>query len=93
MAYQYVGRPWHEVEPVLRAAGTNYTAEIARPARDFFKIDEKYLYILRERKDPEGSLQFVLAARCTGVLPVQRLLALPCERERGCPWNGLQDWQ
>jgi len=69
MASGFVGRPWHEVEQELRSAGIAYGKEITRPTRDFFKIDEKYLYVLRERQSPEGSLQFVLAARCTGVLP------------------------
>lgn len=65
----FVGRPWHEVERSLQSAGIPYEAEITRPGRDFFKIDENYLYVLRERKSPEGNLQFVLAARCTGILP------------------------
>ncbi|MBQ3971579.1 MAG: RNA-3-phosphate cyclase [Selenomonadaceae bacterium] len=69
MASGFVGRPWHEVEQELQSAGIRYEKEITRPTRDFFKVDEKYLYVLRERQSPEGSLQFVLAARCTGVLP------------------------
>ena len=69
MASGFVGRPWHEVEQELQSAGICYEKEITRPTRDFFKVDEKYLYVLRERQSPEGSLQFVLAARCTGVLP------------------------
>lgn len=69
MAEGFVGYPWHEVESALRSAGVRYETEITRATRDFFKTDEKYLYVLRERKAPEGGLQFVLAARCTGVLP------------------------
>ncbi|MBQ1915018.1 MAG: RNA-3-phosphate cyclase [Selenomonadaceae bacterium] len=69
MASGFIGRPWHEVEQELQSAGIRYEKEITRPTRDFFKVDEKYLYVLRERQSPEGSLQFVLAARCTGVLP------------------------
>ena len=66
----FVGRPWHAVEQELQAAGVHYETEITRPTRDFFKTNENYLYVLRERKSPEGSLQFVLAACCAGLLPV-----------------------
>ena len=66
---RFVGRPYDEVASELRASGTPYRCVRTRPTRDFFKVDEKYLYVLRERQSPEGSLQFVLAARCTGVLP------------------------
>jgi len=69
MADGHIGRPWREVEAELRQSGLRYVSEITRPTRDFFKIDEKYLYVLRERKDPEGNLHFVLAARSAGVLP------------------------
>ena len=70
MGQGFVGRPWHAVEQELQAAGVHYETEITRPTRDFFKTNENYLYVLRERKSPEGSLQFVLAARCAGMLPV-----------------------
>ncbi len=69
MADDFIGRPWREVEAELRQGGLRYRTEITRPTRDFFKVDEKYLYVLREKKDPEGSLRFVLAARSAGILP------------------------
>ena len=65
-----IGRPQHEAEALLEAAGLSFEEEITRPTRDFFKTNENYLYVLRERKNPEGSLQFVLAACCAGMLPV-----------------------
>lgn len=67
MEHGFVGRPWHAVERELLAAGVRYETEITRPTRDFFKTNENYLYVLRERKNPEGSLQFVLAACCAAV--------------------------
>ena len=68
MADDFIGRPWHEVEAELRQSGLRYETEITRPTRDFFRVDEKYLYVLRERKGSEGSLRFVLAARSAGSL-------------------------
>ena len=68
MAMDFVGRPWREAEAELRAAGLSYAYGLTRPTRDFFKVDERYLYVLRERKSPEGKLEFVLAARPEGVL-------------------------
>ena len=67
MADSHIGRPWREVEAELRQSGLRYVSEITRPTRDFFKTNENYLYVLRERKNPEGSLQFVLAACCAAV--------------------------
>lgn len=62
-ALSYVGRPFSSVEPELRAAGTPpYQLERTRPVRDFFKTDERCLYVVRERKLPDGTLVLVLAA-------------------------------
>lgn len=61
-ALSYVGRPFSSVEPELRAAGTPYQLERTRPVRDFFKIDERCLYVVRERELPDGTLALVLAA-------------------------------
>ena len=61
-ALSYVGRPFSSVEPELRAAGTPYQLERTRPVRDFFKTDERCLYVVRERELPDGTLALVLAA-------------------------------
>ena len=79
MAGRFVGRPWREVEAEIQRSGRSYVTEIARPERDFFKIDEKYLYVLREREGPEGNLRLILAAICRGVLP-----------QRDAVWDGKE---
>ena len=62
MASGFIGRPWHEVEQELQSAGIRYEKEITRPTRDFFKIDERCLYVVRERELPDGTLALVVAA-------------------------------
>ncbi len=57
-----VGRPLAEAEALLQAAGINYATTVSRPTRDFFKTDEKCLYIVRQKLH-DGTLQLVLAAR------------------------------
>ena len=61
-ALSYVGRPFSSVEPELRAAGTPYQLERTRPVRDFFKTDERCLYVVRARELPDGTRAPVLAA-------------------------------
>ena len=58
----YVGRPFSEVEAELKGAGISYQTEITRPTRDFFKTEERCLYVVRERELPDGTLALVLAA-------------------------------
>ena len=59
----YVGRPFSEVEAELKGAGISYQTEITRPTRDFFKTEERCLYVVRERKAPDDTLRLALAAR------------------------------
>ena len=65
----YVGRPFSEVEAELKGAGISYQTEITRPTRDFFKTDERCLYVVRERKAPDDTLRLALAARLQASCP------------------------
>ena len=53
---RYVGRPFAEVQAELETAGLPYQTEITRPTRDYFKTDERCLYVVRERKLLDGTL-------------------------------------
>ena len=66
---RYVGRPFSEVEVELKAAGISYQTEITRPTRDFFKTEERCLYVVRERELTDGTLRLVLAARLQASCP------------------------
>ena len=57
-----LGRPLDEAEHLLAQAGCAWQTEITRPVRDFFKTDERCLYVVRERELPDGTLALVLAA-------------------------------
>ncbi|MBR2214619.1 MAG: RNA-3-phosphate cyclase [Selenomonadaceae bacterium] len=63
----YIGRPWPEVEAKLRSEGAAYTTVMTYPTKHFFRTDETQLYVLRERRLEDGSLEIVLAAKCVGV--------------------------
>ena len=65
----YVGRPFSEVEAELKGAGISYQTEITRPTRDFFKTEERCLYVVRERKAPDDTLRLALAARLQASAP------------------------
>ena len=65
----YVGRPFSEVEAELKGAGISYKTEITRPTRDFFKTEERCLYVVRERKAPDDTLRLALAARLQASCP------------------------
>lgn len=65
----YVGRPFSEVEAELKGAGISYQTEITRPTRDFFKTEERCLYVVRERKPPDDTLRLALAARLQASCP------------------------
>ena len=43
-----IGRPQHEAEALLEAAGLSFEEEITRPTRDFFKTDPICLYVVRQ---------------------------------------------
>ncbi|MDY6267491.1 MAG: RNA-3-phosphate cyclase [Selenomonadaceae bacterium] len=66
---RYVGRPLLEVEAELKAAGIPYQTEITRPTRDFFKTEERCLYVVRERVFPDGTLRLAVAARLLASAP------------------------
>jgi len=59
----YLARPWLKVKKELDAAKVQYTTEVSRPERDFFKINEEDQYVIRVRQNPEGVLEFVTAGR------------------------------
>ena len=65
----YVGRAFSEVEAELKGAGISYQTEITRPTRDFFKTEERCLYVVRERKAPDDTLRLALAARLQASCP------------------------
>ena len=65
----YVGRPFSEVEAEHKGAGISYQTEITRPTRDFFKTEERCLYVVRERKAPDDTLRLALAARLQASCP------------------------
>ena len=65
----YVGRPFSEVEAELKGAGISSQTEITRPTRDFFKTEERCLYVVRERKAPDDTLRLALAARLQASCP------------------------
>jgi len=66
---RYVGRPFAEVQAELETAGLPYQTEITRPTRDYFKTDERCLYVVRERKLLDGTLALALAARLQASSP------------------------
>ncbi len=63
MDLDVVGRPLAEAETLLRAADIKYTTTVSRPTRDFFKIEEHALYVVRQQLQPDGTLRLVLCAR------------------------------
>ena len=65
----YVGRPFSKVEAELKGAGISYQTEITRPTRDFFKTEERCLYVVREQRATDGTLRLVLAARLQASCP------------------------
>lgn len=57
-----IGRPMEEAQRLLQEAHIQYVLKRSRPARDFFKIDEDSLYVIRQRYI-DDVLQLTLAAR------------------------------
>ncbi len=58
-----LARPFPEAEQMLREKGCEWTTEITRPTRDFFKTDETCLYVVRERLLSDGKILLTLAAK------------------------------
>ena len=69
MANNYIGCPWPEVESILQDGGVSYTTVMTHPTKHFFRVDETRLYVLRVRKQTDGSLEILLAAKCLGAPP------------------------
>ena len=63
MSIDVIGRSLPEAEKLLQAEQINYVIEISRPTRDFFKLDEKRLYVIRQKLMDDGNLQLIAAAR------------------------------
>ena len=57
MDLDVVGRPLAEAETLLRAADIKYTTTVSRPTRDFFKIEEQALYVVRQQLQPDGTFK------------------------------------
>ena len=55
-------KPFAEAKAELDGEGINYTTEITRPTRDFFKTDENNLYVVRV-KQADGRLLLTLAGK------------------------------
>ncbi len=49
-----IALPWEEAKALLQESGISYEREITRPVRDFFKTDEKRLYVLRVQERGQG---------------------------------------
>ncbi|MFV0637209.1 RNA-3-phosphate cyclase [Mitsuokella sp. WILCCON 0060] len=58
-----LARPLSEAENMLQEAGCQWTTEITRPTRDFFKTDTTCLYVVREKFLPNGKILLTLAAK------------------------------
>lgn len=58
-----IGRPLAEAEAMLQAGEIPYTVVRTYPTRDFFKVDENCLYIVRQKIIDDGTLQLVVAAK------------------------------
>lgn len=58
-----VGYLLAEVEPMLQAQKIRYAVKQTFPTRDFFKVDDSQLYIIRQTMDAAGGLQLIVAAK------------------------------
>jgi hypothetical protein len=58
-----IGRPLAEAEAMLQAGKIPYTVVRTYPTRDFFKVDEDCLYIVRQKIIDDGTLQIAIAAK------------------------------
>jgi hypothetical protein len=52
-----VAEKWLQTEQI------RYTIEKTVPTRDFFKVDDDRLYVVRQKLMPTGELQLVVAAK------------------------------
>jgi hypothetical protein len=58
-----VGRRFEVIKNELIAANCQYTVKNTLPTRDFFKVDEDNLYVVRQKELEDGSWQFIVAAK------------------------------
>jgi len=58
-----VGRRFEVVKNELITANCQYTVKNTLPTRDFFKVDEDNLYVVRQKECEDGSWHFIVAAK------------------------------
>ena len=58
-----VGRRFEAVKKELIVANCQYTVKNTLPTRNFFKVDEADLYVIRQKACEDGSWQFIVAAK------------------------------
>lgn len=58
-----VGRFLEDVITEMKEKNCMYTIEHTIPTRDFFKIDESQLYVVRQTTGKDGVHQLVVAAK------------------------------
>jgi len=63
MTPDLVGRPFEEAEAIAKTAGLSVKTEMTRPERDFFPVDERCLYVVRQRQLADETILLTLAAR------------------------------
>ena len=59
---EFVGRLLSAVELELKQQNISYTIQYTRPTRDFFKVDARCLYVIRQRANG-GRMELVVAAK------------------------------
>lgn len=63
MNIDVVGCLLSDVEKWLQTEQIRYTIEKTVPTRDFFKVDDDRLYVVRQKLMPTGELQLIVAAK------------------------------
>ena len=63
MSVDIIGYLLPEAEGRLKAAKVRYTIEKTAPTRDFFKVDDSQLYVVRQKLNAAGEMQIVVAAK------------------------------
>lgn len=62
-AIDVVGYPLAEAASLLRAARIEFDTEMTGPTRHIFPVDEKCLYVVRQRVQADGRLCLLLAGK------------------------------
>jgi len=63
MSVDVVGWLLSDAEKWLQAEQIRYTIEKTVPTRDFFKVDDDLLYVVRQKLSSTGELQLIVAAK------------------------------